>query len=112
MYLLRNEEVYKIYDFVKGRGFEPDFLLFLKGKNKTLYYQIFIEPKGDEFKDKSGLFTESKEGWKEEFMKQISHKYGNGEIWKTESRKYVLYGLPLFNSKDKVSFENEFNKFI
>ena len=112
VYLLRNEEVYKIYDFVKGRGFEPDFLLFLKGKNKTLYYQIFIEPKGDEFKDKSGLFTESKEGWKEEFMKQISHKYGNGEIWKTESRKYVLYGLPLFNSKDKVSFENEFNKFI
>ena len=27
VFLLRNEEVYKIYDFEKGRGFQPDFLL-------------------------------------------------------------------------------------
>ena len=32
IYLLRNEEIYKIYDFDKGRGFEPDFILFLKRK--------------------------------------------------------------------------------
>jgi type III restriction enzyme len=30
--LLRNEEVYKIRDFKTGRGFMPDFLLFLKSK--------------------------------------------------------------------------------
>ena len=57
VYLLRNEEVYKIYDFKQGRGFQPDFILFLKTKNKIdtgvvkmeFYYQIFIEPKGNEF---------------------------------------------------------------
>ena len=30
--LLRNEEVYKIFDFETGDGFQPDFLLLLKGK--------------------------------------------------------------------------------
>ena len=30
VYLLRNEEVYKIYDFDKGRGFQSDFILLLK----------------------------------------------------------------------------------
>lgn len=34
IYLLRNEEVYKIFDFEQGRGFQPDFILFLKTKNK------------------------------------------------------------------------------
>jgi len=34
IYLLRNEEVYKIYDFEQGRGFQPDFILFLKTKDK------------------------------------------------------------------------------
>jgi len=47
VYLLRNEEVYKIYDFEKGRGFQPDFILFLRSKDsKDKYYQIFMEPKG------------------------------------------------------------------
>ena len=45
VYLLRNEEVYKIYDFDKGRGFQPDFIMFLKEKGKDRYYQMFIEPK-------------------------------------------------------------------
>ena len=27
VYLLRNEEQYKIYDFHTGQGFQPDFLL-------------------------------------------------------------------------------------
>lgn len=46
--LLRNEEVYKIFDFDTGRGFQPDFLLLLHGKNggQNAYYQVFIEPKG------------------------------------------------------------------
>ena len=46
VYLLRNEEQYKIYDFHTGQGFQPDFLLLLKDK-EDLYYQVFIEPKGD-----------------------------------------------------------------
>ena len=110
VYLLRNEEVYKIYDFEKGRGFEPDFLLFLKGAKRNLYYQIFIEPKGGQFADKEGGFKESKEGWKEEFLQQITDKYGNGTLLKAESKKYKLIGLPLFNKKTENDFEEAFTK--
>ncbi|MBE0573433.1 DEAD/DEAH box helicase family protein [Candidatus Dojkabacteria bacterium] len=104
VYLLRNEEIYKIYDFKQGRGFEPDFLLFLRGKKGSLHYQIFIEPKGSQFADKEGGFTDSKEGWKEEFLQQISDKYGNGTLLKAESKKYTLIGLPMFNKKEENKF--------
>jgi len=109
VYLLRNEEVYKIYDFEKGRGFEPDFLLFLKGEKGRLYYQIFIEPKGSQFMDKQGGFKESKEGWKEEFLQLITDKYGNGDLLKAESKDYRLIGLPLFNKKEELIFEEVFD---
>ncbi len=110
VYLLRNEEVYKIYDFEQGRGFEPDFLLFLKGNKNNLYYQIFIEPKGGQFTDKEGSFKESKEGWKEKFLQQITNKYGTGDLLKAESKKYSLIGLPLFNKKEEVRFKEVFEK--
>ncbi len=110
VYLLRNEEVYKIYDFEQGRGFEPDFLLFLKGKKGNLYYQIFIEPKGSQFADKDGGFKESKEGWKEEFLQQITDKYGKGDLLKAENKDYKLIGLPLFNKREEHTFEEVFSE--
>ncbi|MBL0327201.1 MAG: DEAD/DEAH box helicase family protein [Cytophagaceae bacterium] len=103
--LLRNEEVYKIYDFEQGRGFMPDFLLFLKQKEKDLYYQIFIEPKGDQFKDAQGNFFGSKEGWKEIFMQQISQKYGQEPYLKAENNDFILYGLPLYNKKNEATWK-------
>ena len=42
IYVLKNEEVYKIYNFKDGQGFQPDFLLFFKDKTDK-YYQIFID---------------------------------------------------------------------
>lgn len=110
VYLLRNEEVYKIYDFEKGRGFEPDFLLFLKGKDRNLYYQIFIEPKGSQFMDKSGTFKGGKEGWKEEFLQQITDKYGSGDLLRAESKEYKLLGLPLFNKGKENAFGEVFSE--
>lgn len=105
VYLLRNEEVYKIYDFEQGRGFEPDFLLFLKGnKGNNLYYQIFIEPKGEH------LIEHDK--WKDDFLQQITNKYCTGKLLKAESKEYVLIGLPLFNNKEKNNFEEVFSKQI
>lgn len=109
VYLLRNEEIYKIYDFDQGRGFEPDFLLFLKGKKKTLYYQIFIEPKGEQFTDKDGKFKDSKEGWKEEFLAVILSRHSSKDVLTFENKDYNLIGLPLFNSKDKKAFEEVFD---
>ena len=117
VYLLRNEEVYKIYDFQQGRGFQPDFLLFLKGEktNENLYYQIFIEPKGDEYKDENQSFTNSKEGWKQNFLKAIYKKYGKGKLLQTENKKYRLIGLPFYNKEceeKKRVFKKKWNKYI
>ena len=92
-----------------GRGFEPDFLMFLKGKNGNKYYQVFIEPKGGQFADKEGGFKDSKEGWKEEFLQQITDKYGCGVLLKAESKDYLLIGLPLFNKKEERKFDEAFN---
>lgn len=116
IYLLRNEEVYKIFDFEQGRGFQPDFILFLKTKNKQkvgvveteLYYQIFIEPKGNEFIGDDGTFKTGKEGWKEKFLEEITEKYGFKKVIKAENQNYRLIGLPFFNKDHNTNFKKEY----
>lgn len=103
VYLLRNEEQYKIYDFTTGQGFQPDFILFLKDKSK-LYYQIFIEPKGDNLLDA--------DKWKNDFLKEITEKYSDNKILKIEGKDYSLIGLPLFNKKDTKEFTEAYDKLI
>ena len=100
VYLLRNEEQYKIFDFKTGQGFQPDFLLFL-GDAKKQYYQVFIEPKGDNLLEK--------DKWKDDFLKAITKKYPKG-VLKKESKEYTLIGLPLFNEKLKQEFTDEYDK--
>lgn len=113
VYLMRNEEVYKIYSFDKGIGFCPDFLLFLKLKNDIINYQVFIEPKGGQFRDSEGGFQKSKEGWKEKFLERISEKYGRSEhAFRMENGKYLLVGLPFFSSEDLVKFEKDWKRLI
>ncbi|RLG36991.1 MAG: type III restriction endonuclease [Thermoproteota archaeon] len=107
IYLLRNEEVYKIYDFAKARGFQPDFILFLKGK-EAIYYQIFIEPKGNQFVGDDGTFKAGKEGWKEVFLEEISAKYGLENIIKAENKNYKLLGLPFFNEEHNDNFREKY----
>lgn len=106
-YLLRNEEVYKIYDFDKGRGFQPDFILFLRGKKpNNLYYQIFIEPK------QLNYMTSENEIWKEKFLEQITERYGLKKIIKAENPNYRLIGLPFFNAKLKSKFEEKYTEIL
>lgn len=105
--LLRNEEVYKIFDFDTGRCFQPDFLLLLHGKHsgQNAYYQVFIEPKG------KYLAGEDNDGWKEDFLKKITEKYGIEHIIMEKTDGYILVGLPFFNSEDdsmKKNFEKSF----
>ena len=107
--LLRNEEVYKIFDFDTGRGFQPDFLLLLHGKQngQNAYYQVFIEPKGKH------LAGDDNDGWKENFLQEITNRYGFEKIVMEKSSGYVLIGLPFFNSEDyemKAKFDNSFEK--
>ncbi len=120
IYLLRNEEVYKIYDFEQGRGFQPDFILFLKTKDKKnvgifgteLYYQIFIEPKGNEFIGYDGAFGTGKEGWKEKFLEEITEKYGFEKIIKAENGNYRLIGLPFFNKDHNSNFKSKYELLV
>ena len=61
IYLLRNETLFKLYNFSNGKAIEPDFVMFLREKDtgKTMLYQLFIESKG------SQLLINDK--WKEDF---------------------------------------------
>lgn len=109
--LLRNEEVYKIFDFDTGRGFQPDFLLLLHGKQdeQNAYYQVFIEPKGKH------LSGDDNDGWKEKFLEKISERYGLEHIVMEKENGYILIGLPFFNNEDKImrkNFEGAFQKIV
>ena len=103
--LLRNEEVYKIFDFETGEGFQPDFLLLLKNKKgDTEYFQVFIEPKGKQL--------EEKDKWKENFLLEISRRYGLKKPFIKQTDKFLLFGLPFFNDSDdemKLKFRKSFS---
>lgn len=109
VYLLRNEEVLKLYSFQNGEGFMPDFILLLKNKEKTvscgvqdfLHYQIFIEPKGEHLLEK--------DAWKQDFLAQITQKYGKENWLMQETPHYRLIGLP-FYVKNSNEFQNKFKE--
>lgn len=99
--LLRNEEVYKIFDFETGEGFQPDFLLLLKNKNGDgAYIQVFIEPKGKVYAG------EENDAWKEKFLLEISKRYGFKKPFVEKTDKYVLFGLPFFNKSESDMYNN------
>jgi len=102
--LLRNEKFFQVFDFDEGRAFEPDFIMILKKRNRTIsIYQIFVESKGDQFKDSQGKFENSKEGWKQKFLLEMEEK---ADIdLKLENKHFKLMGLPFYNEKLKQIFE-------
>jgi type III restriction enzyme len=94
--LFRNERHFPLYAFDNGEPFFPDFVLFMKPKleGNQLGYQVFIEPKGDQFLDEENRFEKSGEGWKQKFLMQISSE-SNLVI---DGDTHRLVGLPFFNS--------------
>lgn len=102
--LLRNEKFFQIFDLHEGRPFEPDFVMFLKKRNKVIsIYQIFIEPKGNQFKDKNGKFENSKEGWKQDFLLTLENKAETD--LRLENKHFKLVGLPFYNENLRKEFE-------
>lgn len=95
IYLLRNEQHFPIFGFRTGDAFYPDFVLFLgeSEKHGAHVYQLFIEPKGDQFLDSEKGFSRSQEGWKQEFLEEIAEN----QRLVFDSEKYRLVGLPFFN---------------
>ena len=106
--VFRNEKHFPLYSFQSGEAFYPDFVLFMKTKDESnqLVYQVFIEPKGDQFLDDQGTFARSSEGWKQDFLLNIApeHKLV------IENDRYKVVGLPFFNSGNTNSeLRRQFN---
>ena len=101
IYLIRNERFFRIYAFGDGGVLEPDYVLFLQQKNssQSLYYQIFIEPKGNHLKEK--------DAWKEKFLVLLKEQKIE-KLW--EDQKYVILGMPFYNKGKENDFDNELEK--
>lgn len=95
--LLRNEKFFQIFDFDEGRPFEPDFVMFLKERDKDIIniYQIFIEPKGEHLIEY--------EKWKQKFLLEIEQKADTD--LKLENKHFKLVGLPFYNQKLQEEFK-------
>ncbi|MDO9204137.1 DEAD/DEAH box helicase family protein [Methylotenera sp.] len=99
VYLIRNEKHFKLYHFDDERALEPDFLLYLIGKDEidTMHYQVFIEPKG-------GHLLKTDE-WKEQFLTRIKGEFNLNAM--LSNRQYVMWGLPFYNSTERAKPFNE-----
>ena len=105
IFLVRNEKYFQLYNFDDGRPLEPDFVLFLEKKNtgETLYYQVFIEPKGEH------LLKEDE--WKEKFLKSLKSASKIKTLWQT--KKHIVWGMPFYNEAlRKVEYEKEFKQIL
>jgi type III restriction enzyme len=92
-WLIRNEKHFKLYNFDDGRPLEPDFILYLIGKEKTdtMHYQVFVEPKG--------AHLLKADEWKEQFLSSIKANSSIEQLFK--GKKYVVWGLPFYNSDQR-----------
>lgn len=115
VYLIRNEKQLGIYSFSSGERFEPDYILILANRNDvngTVYYQVFIEPKGTQFIGHDGTFASGKEGWKEAFLKEIVDNKIEHKVF-INSDKYKIWGLPFYNEKTTIKdFDNQLIKLL
>ncbi len=94
VYLVRNEKHFKVYTFDEGRALEPDFVLFLVGKEpaNARHWQVFVEPKGQHL-----LRTDE---WKERFLCTLKDEGRIEQLM--ENRQYILWGLPFFNHGERM----------
>ena len=69
IYLIRNDEQatrFKLTEFDGVRGFMPDFIMIITDKSDNAYYQVLLEPKGDD-----RLLDDS---WKEKMLEKLNDK--------------------------------------
>ncbi|MBE8157955.1 MAG: DEAD/DEAH box helicase family protein [Betaproteobacteria bacterium] len=102
IYLLRNEGHFAIYNFADGRAFQPDFVLFMRGKTgDTAVYQIFLEPKG--------RFLEEHDKWKKDFLNEIRKEF-SGKFLEWGGKKYRLVGVPFYSRENENDFFMRFEE--
>ncbi len=100
IYVIRNEQVLKIYDSI-GRTFEPDFLLFCQQKDgKKISFQVFIEPKGGHLA--------AKDKWKEDLLKAMK----DNQIVVKDLDNFIITGVPFYNYDNENEFKKELNEVL
>jgi type III restriction enzyme len=102
VYLLRNEKFFKLYNFVNGQATEPDFVMFMEGKETSgdLHFQLFIEPKG--------RHLVKNDAWKEEFL--ISIKSQGKVVQLISNAEYAVWGLPFYTHDSEREFDATFKE--
>ena len=100
IYLLRNEEVYKIFNFKDGQGFQPDFIIFIKDKDNC-YYQILAEVKGNHLIEH--------DTWKKGLLSELE-KLNDGRKFELENKSYKLIGLPFYSENITNNFKEKINE--
>ncbi|KJZ82105.1 Type III restriction-modification system DNA endonuclease res [Candidatus Liberibacter solanacearum] len=88
IYLIRNDEQsirFKLIEFEGERGFMPDFIMIMINRANNAYYQVFIEPKGN-----NRLLEDA---WKENMLKTLNN---NDRIILEENDKVRLIGIKFF----------------
>lgn len=100
IYLIRNDEQssgFKLREFNGTRGFMPDFLLIMIGIEDNVYYQVFLEPKGDD-----RLLDDA---WKERMLETINRK---DLIIIDENEDVRLVGIRFFAESNRDEFIKDF----
>ena len=107
VWLVRNERQFHLYSFDEGKGFEPDYVLFLHspkagadGQKQSGYeqLQVFIEPKGSHL-----LKTDS---WKEEFLLQME-KQAVPKVILADDNDYRIWGFHFYNEEERLRMQME-----
>ena len=52
-----------------------------------------------------------KDAWKNDFLMEITDRYGMIGILNNENKDYILIGLPFFNVEENTSFEKGMKRF-
>lgn len=111
IYLIRSERAFALYSFDDWQRFEPDFVLFLRNVNNkdTITYQVFIEQKGNQFKDSNNRFENSKEWRKQKFLIELESKH---EFLDLNFGNYRLIWLPFYNKDLEMEFEKSMDNVL
>ena len=66
-----------------------------------MYYQIFVEPKGEHLL--------KKDEWKEKFLMQLREEHFLEQLWK--GKNYIIWGMPFYNQAQRTTqFEQKFGE--
>lgn len=96
IYIIRNDEQssrFKLTEFDGVRGFMPDFIMIMTDPKEDIYYQVLLEPKGDNLI--------KNDSWKEEMLKNINDKEC---IISDEDKDIRLIGIKFFTIEKHKEF--------